>query len=207
MKKIILVGCGGHAKSVTDAIESAGEYQIIGFIGVPEERAFSYRGYKSVGTDRDLERIFGEGTTYAFVCVGFIGEGVVRNKLYGRLKEIGYNIPVIKDPTAAIASDARIGEGAFIGKNAVVNSCADVGNMAIINTSSVVEHDCVVGEFSHVSVGAVLCGAVNVGENTFIGANSTVIQGLTVASNAIVGAGSTVLRDVMYSERAVGVVK
>lgn len=31
MEKIILIGAGGHAKSVVDSIEQAAEYEIVGF--------------------------------------------------------------------------------------------------------------------------------------------------------------------------------
>lgn len=207
MKKIILLGCGGHAKSIVDVIESKGIYKIVGFIGKDEDKSFIYRDYKVIGSDQDLDFIYGSGVANAFVSIGFMGEGKIRNNLYEQIKHIGFNIPSIIDDTAVISADAIIGEGTFVGKNAVVNSDSVVGKMSIINTAAIVEHDCNVGDFSHISVSTVLCGNVCVGSNSFIGANSTIIQGKKLGNNVIVGAGSTVLTDLSDNKRVFGIVK
>lgn len=195
-EKIILLGCGGHAKSVADAIEADGQYVIEGFVDNAGQEGMEYRGYKVIGCDRDLKDIYRSGIQAACVCVGFLGQGQVRNKLYEQLKNTGYRLPAIIDPSAALALDAEIGEGTFIGKHAVVNANAVVGKMAIINTAAAVEHDCVIGEFSHIAVGGIVCGSVHIGKEVLIGANATILQGITIGDGAIIGAGSIVSRNV-----------
>ena len=190
MKNIVLLGSGGHVKSVVDAIEAQGIYKIVGFTDNLQLRDFSYRGYGILGTDDCLEELFRSGIEYAFVCVGYLGRGSIRNRLYSRLKEIGYSLPIIVDPSAVLAKDVNIKEGTFIGKRAVVNADAKVGKMAIINTGVIIEHDCEVGDFSHVAVGAVLCGGVKIGANSMIGANATVVQNVILPENAFVKSGS-----------------
>lgn len=190
MKKIVLLGSGGHAKSVVDAIEAKGLYEITGFTDCAEQATFSYRGYGVLGTDACLETLFRSGIRHAFVCVGYLGKGTVRNRLYAHLKEIGFTLPVIADPSAVLARDARIGEGTFVGKRTVINSDAFIGKMTILNTGAIIEHDCTVGDFSHVAVGAVLCGGVSLGANSMIGANATVIQGVVLPENSFVKSGS-----------------
>ena len=118
-----------------------------------------------------------------------------------RLKEIGFNLPVICDPTAIVASDVTIGEGTFIGKGVILNSESKIGKTCIINTGAIVEHNCQVGDFAHVSVGTVLCGEVSVGRAAFIGANATVIQGRKVGDGCIVAAGEVIRKNVMNGKR------
>ena len=207
MSKIVLLGCGGHAKSVIDAIEGQNKYQIAGFVTNDGLGDPNYRGYKIIGDDDSLPKIFDSGIKNAFICVGFMGKSKARNILYQKLTEIGFELPVIADKTAIIASDAIIGDGSFIGKRAVINSNAKIGKMTIINTGAIVEHDCTVGDFSHISVGTVLCGSVSVNMSCFIGASSVVIQGKTIDSDVIVGAGSTVIRDICPGETVKGLVK
>ena len=48
-KKIIIVGAGGHAKSVIDIIEELEEWRIIGLIGKEEELGKQVSGYKVLG--------------------------------------------------------------------------------------------------------------------------------------------------------------
>lgn len=194
--KLLLLGTGGHAHSVVDSIEQSGIYQIVGFLDLEERVGTSYQEYKVLGTDDLLEDFFMQGVHNAFITVGYMGQGNVRSKLYHRLSQIGYQIPVIIDRTAVIAKNIKIGRGSFIGKNAVVNACAQIGEMCIINSAAVVEHDCRVGNFSHIAVGAVVCGGSVVGQQTFIGANATVIQNVTVGDNVVVGAGTVITKNI-----------
>ena len=196
MEDIILLGIGGHAHSVVDSIESNGEYSIWGFLDVAERIGEQYRGYKVIGTDDILEDCFRKGIKNAFVSIGYVGKGNIRNILYERLKAIGFSLPNIVDKTAVIAKDVIIGEGNFVGKTAVINSATQIGNMCIINTGAIVEHDCKVEDFTHISVGSILCGSVRVGKASFVGANATVIQGKSIANHCIIGAGTTVRKNV-----------
>lgn len=205
MKDIVLIGFGGHAKSVIDSIESSTEYRITGYTDAVKKE--EYRGCRYLGTDKDLLKLYETGIRYAFVTIGFMGKSDLRKRLYEQLKRIGYEVPYIIDSSAVVCRDAIVEEGVYIGKRAVVNSGAYIGKMSIINTGSIVEHENVIGAFSHVAVGVNLCGNVEVGEHCFIGAGSTIIQGCKIGSNAIVGAGSIVLADVEEGQKAIGVIK
>ena len=201
MEDIILLGLGGHAHSVVDSIEQTGKYNIIGFLETEEMQGKFFKDYRVLGTDDAMQEYFSRGIRNAFITVGFMGHGSVRNFLYAKLKHIGYEVPNIIDRTAIVSSNAELGDGIFIGKCAVVNTNARIGKMCIINTGAIVEHDCTVGEFSHIAVGSVLCGGVSVGEQTLIGANATVIQGKKIGSHCVVGAGIVIRKDVGENNR------
>lgn len=188
MEDIVLVGFGGHAKSVADCIERGGKYHIVGYTDMQAATA----QYAYLGTDDKLQAIFNSGVKKAVIGIGYMGRGIVRQQLYGKLKKIGFELPVIVDPSAVVSATALIGEGAFVGKGAIVNAEAKIGKMTIINTKALVEHECVVGDFAHVAVGAVLCGQVEIGEGVFIGANATVIQCRKVEPNTEIPAGATI---------------
>ena len=197
MEKILILGMGGHAKSMADAIEREKKYEIAGYIVNGSESELLDKRYPVLGNDDDLPQLFRQGIKNAAVGIGFLGNNSLRTILYKRLKEIGYSLPVVCDPSAIVASKVSVGEGSFIGKRAVLNTDSQVGKMCIINTGAIVEHDCKVGDFSHIAVGTVLCGEVSVGEAVFVGANATVIQGRKVADGCIVGAGEVIRKNVM----------
>ena len=207
MNKIVIMGCGGHAKSIVDIIEKQGIYKIVGFIDKELKQGFSYRGYKIIGTDDDLQKIYLAGISNIVIGIGYLGDSNLRDKLYEQLKIIGYKIPVIVDPTAVIASDVVMDEGTVVCKRAVVNSGAKVGKMTIINTGALIEHECEVGAFSHISVGTILCGNVKIGNHCLVGAGSTVIQGIEIGIECIVGAGAVVLKNVLNGSKVYGVTK
>ncbi len=186
MEDIILVGFGGHAKSVADAAERSGKFRIIGYT----DREEHLSAYPYLGTDDVLAEYYQKGYRNLVICVGYLGKGDLRERLYQRFHEAGFSFPAIIDPSAVISESAVIGEGSFIGKRAVVNADAVIGKMCIINTGAIIEHECEVGDFAHISVGTVLCGQVKIGKAAFVGANATVIQCREIRERSIVPAGA-----------------
>ncbi len=204
MEDIVLVGFGGHARSVADCIERLGKYHIVGYTDL--QKNYNDNGYEYLGKDSILQTIYNDGTRKAVITIGQIGIDQVRHKLYNLVKEIGFQLPIIIDPSAIISKNVKIAEGTFIGKGAVINSNTCIGKMCIINTRTVCEHDNMVGEFSHIAVGTVCSGEVCIGDNSFVGANSTIIQGVNIGKESVIGAGSIVLHNVNNGETRYGII-
>lgn len=188
---IILVGYGGHAKSMADCIERGERFRIVGY--TDKDRVDS--PYPYLGTDDDIGEYFQQGVTNVAISIGYLGKGTLREELYWKLKNIGFCFPTIIDPSAIISESARLEEGIFVGKRAVINAETHIDKFCIINSGAIVEHDCRVNEFSHIAVGTILCGNVKVGCSCFVGANATVTQGKTIGNGCIIGAGAVVRRD------------
>lgn len=188
MKDIILIGYGGHGKSVADVIESTNQYHIYGYTDVVDHN----NEYKYLGTDAELPALLEQGIKQAFLCIGYLGKGNLRERLVKDLKKIGFSFPIIIDKTATVSKNVQIGEGTFIGKQAIINRDAIIGQHCIINTGAIIEHECIINDYVHVAVGAVCCGQVKVGEAAFIGANSTVIQCQNIEDRRIIPAGVVV---------------
>lgn len=199
--KILLVGGGGHCKSVLDCIVDMGIYSEIGIIDLRENIGNDVMGVPIIGCDDNLEALYAEGYKYAFVTVGGIGNPAVRINLFRRLCQIGFSIPNIIAASACISRNVVLGKGIFIGKNAIVNAGASVLDGAVVNTGAIIEHDCKIGEFSHIAPGSVLSGGVQIGNNTHIGANCVIKQLLTIGCNTIIGMGSVVTKS--FGDRTV----
>lgn len=202
MKKIVLLGGGGHCRSVTDSILKSNEYEICGIVDNSPD--IDVYGIKYLGNDSILGSLKSKGVDNIFICIGSVGDTSLREKLYEKVISMGYNVPSIIDKTAEIAQNVITGKGVYAGKNCVINACAKIDDMAIINTSCVVEHDCIIGKYVHISPSATLCGNVNIGKSSHIGANATVIQGIRICSDVIIGAGSVVVKDILNKGTYVG---
>jgi sugar O-acyltransferase (sialic acid O-acetyltransferase NeuD family) len=194
-KKILLIGGGGHCKSVLDSLLELNEYQEIGIVDKKENIGQSLYGIPFIGCDDDLQTLFHSGFDHAFITVGSIGNSSIRQKLYHQLIEVGFDIPSIIDSSARVSASARIEPGVFIGKLCIVNAGASIEKGAIINSGSIIEHDCQIGEFAHIASGAVLSGEVVIGKGSHIGANSTIKQQIQIGENTIIGMGSVVLKN------------
>lgn len=205
--KIVLIGGGGHCKSVIDTLVRMGCYSKIMVTDKDISSGEKILGCPVVGRDEILPRLFECDYQKAFITVGSIKSTEIRRRIYGEARSIGFSFPLIVDPSAIIAESAVISQGVFIGKNAVVNADVKLDDFSIINTGAIIEHECHIGQFTHISVGAVVCGNVEIESDVFIGANATIIQGIKIGMNSVIGAGSVVLADVPENSSVVGVWK
>jgi sugar O-acyltransferase (sialic acid O-acetyltransferase NeuD family) len=200
-------GGGGHGRVVAD-VARAGGATVVGFIDRDAAKVglrISPSGDSIVLEEAVfLDRVMaGRGLPYSATCVALgIGDNAQRSRCRGRLDEA--LLPPIVHPASTVSSSARIGLGAVVMANVVVNAGASIGDGAILNTACVIEHDCVIGDDAHVSPGAILAGAVKVGAGAWVGAGATVIPGLSVGEWAVVGAGAVVIRDVPPGVTVVG---
>ena len=83
--KIVLIGGGGHCRSVIDVIEQENKYEIIGIVDKKELIGNTLLGYKIIGCDDDLEIIF-KTCKNATITVGHVASHKVRVKLFYKLK-------------------------------------------------------------------------------------------------------------------------
>lgn len=210
-KKILLIGGGGHCLAVLDSLLSSYQYQDIGIIDKKNDctkpntdSKETIMGIPIVGSDEDLEFLYGKGYKEAFITVGSIGDASLRKKLYYKVKEIGFKIPNIIDKTSALSINISLGEGIYVGKKAMINADTKIGNLAIINSSAVIEHECEINDFVHIAPGAILCGNVCIGKDTHIGAGSIIKQGVHIGSKTMIGMGSVVLKNMNDNTIAYG---
>lgn len=191
--KLVLVGGGGHCKSVIDVAESAG-YNILGILDMPEEVGKSVLDYKVIGTDDDISQYVDKSEFV--VTVGFIKNPSTRIKLYNRIKEAGGKLATIVASTARVSKYATLGEGTVVMHNAFVNAGAQIGANCIINTFCNIEHDAAVGDQCHISTGTMVNGDCKIGDRVFIGSLSVLANGVSVADDIIVGAASFVRKSI-----------
>lgn len=204
-RKLLLLGGGGHCKSIIDSLVGCNSYTEIGIVEKSGSCNSSILGIAVVGFDEDLGKLKREGYTDAFVSLGSIGNTSSRRRLFDLIISLEFDVPNIIDNSAVVSRDSILGKGIFIGKNAVVNAGSVLENGVIINSSVTVEHDCMIGAFAHVSPGVVLCGNVTIGSDTHVGAGSVVRQQISVGSNTTVGMGSIVLHDIPDKMIAYGI--
>ena len=194
MIPIVLVGGGGHCRSLIDVIASTGKYDISGILEKPgvKEDVFSY---PVIGTDEDIPSLQKDGLRF-IITVGHTGDASLRRRLSSLIDVAGGVQEVIISPTAWVSPHARLGAGTVVMHHAVVNAGAVIGKGCIINSQALVEHDVVVGDQVHISTGAKINGCCRIGDGCFIGSGAVIIHETGVASDCIVGAGAVVIDDI-----------
>ncbi len=200
MKRVYLIGQGGHSKVIKDIIEAQNVYKIAGYL----DDKFSSLKEEHGSIFAPLSYVKELQSHDAFFIVS-IGDNRVRKKIVERIALPVEKYAVAIHPSAVISPSAQIGHGTAIMAKAVLNASTIIEDHVIVNTASVIEHDSFIEKFSHVSPGAILTGNVTCREGVHIGAGSSVIPNIVIGQWSVVGAGASVIRDVEQEDTVVGV--
>ena len=191
---IIVIGSGGHAAVVADALLAAGT-RVLGFTDRDAARHGSELcGLPVLGDDSVLDAHSQATLRLANGIGGTLGEGL-RRAVQRQLEARGWQFVQVRHPAAVVSPFARVAAGTQFLASSVVQAGAVIGEGCIVNTAAVVEHDVVLGEFVHVACNATLCGNVRVGAYSHIGAAAVLRQGVQLGDASVVGAGAVVVHD------------
>jgi sugar O-acyltransferase (sialic acid O-acetyltransferase NeuD family) len=200
---IIGYGAGGHAKSLLEALFSAGAFDVVAMVDDdPARDGSELLGVPVVGRPVESWR---DTVDHAFVGVGGVVSIDARRTAFARLEAAGFTLPPVVHASAIVSDRAELGRGAQILAGAVVNASARVGDGAIVNTGAIVEHDCVLGRASHLGPRAVIGGDVTIGDGVHLGIGAVIVEGLRIGDGAFVAAGAVVVADVPAGTRVAGV--
>jgi sugar O-acyltransferase (sialic acid O-acetyltransferase NeuD family) len=189
MKSIILIGGGGHCKSVIDVIEQEGKFEIAGIVDKSEPLGADILGYSVIGDDSDLDDL-AKKYLYALVTVGQIKTPLLRMRLFELAEKSGFILPSIVSPRAYVSKYTTVGKGTIIMHDALINANAQIGENCIINSKSLIEHDCSISNHCHISTGATINGGVIVKSGSFIGSGVTTKESIIIGENSFIKAGS-----------------
>ena len=192
MKPLLLIGCGGHARSLIELIESAAGWQIHGLVGLPQQVGDRVLGYPVIGCDTDLPALHKECQT-AVLAMGQLPDPTPREHLAAELEQLGFQFPVLVSPHAVVSRHAQLGPGTTLGHGVIVNAAAVVGDHCILNSGALIEHDVQIGDHCHISTGALVNGGVFVGSGSFIGSGAILREGLYLPPLTVIGAGKRVM--------------
>lgn len=202
-KPILLVGGGGHARVVIDALRLEGR-QLLGVVDPSLELGESVLAVPVVGDD-DTVATYDPDSVWLANGVGSTGRSNRRRDVFERFLRSGYRFVNVIHPSATVAVAPPELRGIQIMAGAVVQVGSILGHNVLINTKASVDHDCEVGNHVHIGPGATVCGGVTIQTGAFVGAGATLTPGVRIGRDAIVGAGSVVLHDVKPRTTVVGV--
>lgn len=201
---VVILGAGGHAKVVMDTLRAMGR-TVLGFVA-PEDayRPAQLLGAPCLGDDQAVAAL-GGGAVELALGFGMVVPGPHRRRIFDDFHQQGFRFATLCHPSAVVAADVVVDEGAQVMAGAVIQPGSSIGANAIINTSVVIDHDCQVEAHAHLATGAVLSGGVRVGTGAMVGMGARVIQGITVGAAALVAAGAVVIAHVPDGEAVAGV--
>jgi sugar O-acyltransferase (sialic acid O-acetyltransferase NeuD family) len=206
MKKIVIVGAGGHGREVADILRhqqtQSADFGVLGFVDGDETlHGREIDGLTVLGGWSWLESARCE--EMAVICA--VGLPEVRKRLVSRAESLGLSFANAISPLAHVSPRARIGRGVMIFPFASLSTNTEVGDHAIINGSASLAHDVTIGSYAVISPGSSLAGNVSIGEGCWIGVGVNVNPSVSIGEWSLIGSGATVIHDVPGHVVAVGV--
>ncbi|MCB0781138.1 MAG: acetyltransferase, partial [Flavobacteriales bacterium] len=153
-KRIVLVGGGGHCRSVIGLFRDP-SHELIGVLD--PAIVGNVLGIPVLGGDEHLHELAGQGHAF-LVTAGHVGDATLRIRLCNAILEAGGTLATVLAPSSTVVEGAVIGEGTTVGHGAVVNSNSRIGTNCIINSRALVEHDAEIGDHVHIATGAIVNG-------------------------------------------------
>jgi sugar O-acyltransferase (sialic acid O-acetyltransferase NeuD family) len=199
-ERIFLIGAGGHAKVVLDALLTTGmDPAVVAVRDDDPALAGSLLLSVPVATPALFAGIAGSRFHVA------IGANGGRAGLVARLKAMEGRPYTVVHPAAGVSTHALVRDAVFVAAKSVIGPKATVEEGCIVNHGAVVDHDCILGAYCHVAPNATLGGNVRLGCRVLIGAGANVLPGVSIGDDVTVGAGAVVTRDVPAGKICLGV--
>ncbi len=200
MRRLCILGAGGHGKVVLDAaMQMQCWYEYI-FLDERYPQLTSTLGVRVVANIENYSSVLDANTDWIVA----VGHAKTRQSISEKIMQ-NFGAPVtIVHPHACVSKFAQLGSGTVVLAGAVINPGATVGKYCIINTCSSVDHDSILACAVHVCPGTRLGGNVSVGEASWLGIGASIKHSVNIGSKVVVGAGSTVISDIPNSTQVVG---
>ncbi len=191
MKKLAVIGAGGHGKVVADTASLLGWSEILFFDAAWPQKVV-VGPWQIVGTP---ESLFNRAAEFDGAIVA-IGDNQTRLKIFADSKNSSLDLITLKHPKSVVSSIATVGPGSVVFAGVIINVGTVLGKCVIVNTGAIVDHDCVLENGVHIAPGARLSGNVHVGPGTWVGVGACVKQGIKIGANVTVGAGAVVISNI-----------
>lgn len=194
---IIVLGAGGHGKSVVSVALAAGS-RVTGVLDdTPEKWGQHIQGVPILGPISDFAHY-----PKSLAVIG-LGDNTERRALAERFP--GAHWARVLYPHAYINPTARIGSGTVVFPGAIIGADVSIGEHVIVSGNATVGHDAVLGDYVHVAPGVQIAGEAQVGRGAMLGIGSVVCPKVKIGEEAVLAAGAVAVTDIPARSRALGV--
>lgn len=194
MKRVLIVGAGGHGQVVADILWRRRN----------EGEAIQPLGY--LDDDGDLQgkrfaeiNVLGPVSAYQEIrhdaVIVAIGDNSTRKRVSGALGLAGECFATAIHPGAILGHGSEVEQGTMICAGAVIGVGARVGAHAILNTACSIDHHNQIGDFAHIAPGCHTGGEVALEEGVLVGLGACLLPRIRIGAWSIIGGGAVVLHD------------
>jgi len=195
LNSLLIIGCGGHAKVITDIALSMGIKDLIYQDVNPEKKRF-------LGNNV-INKEINNYSDYFFVAIGdnYLRESVTQHFKKRNPKAV---LSTLIHPSSIVSDTCSIGKGTVVMPLCVINSYSKIGQGVIVNTKSSLDHDNNLLNYSSIAPGVVTGGNVKIGSRSAISIGTIIKNNVEIGSDTVIGASSYVNKNILSNCVAYG---
>lgn len=194
MTPIILFGCGKIADVAISMLQCLPQYCLTGFTCEQTYLPGSQHYDLPVYPFEQLPQHCPPQTVKLFIAIGYQDLNQQRQRIFSRVKQLGYTCVNLLHPTAVIAADVQLGENILVCEHASVQAGVRLEDNVMLWPNVTVGHHSHMHAHSWLAAGVTIAGSSDLGQKCFCGVNSTVGHNIQIGAHSILGAGSVVTK-------------
>lgn len=163
-KTLLILGAGGHGKSVAEAALLSGQWHQVIFADDRWPHLKDCLGFPVVANLADI----GSLVDKVDGAIAAVGNNKVRAEWTAQIIESKLPLATVIHPSAFVSQYAEIGLGTAIMAHVVVGAETKVGQGAILNANATLDHDASMGDYAHLGVGVQIAGGVQIGNYAWL---------------------------------------
>ena len=195
MKKLLIFGEGEFADIADQYFTHDSEYHVEAFVVDDQYFKDECKNGKPIIKFSNLKDNYSSTEYYVFVAITFIKLNTAREKIYKRIKKLGYKMASYISSRSFVWNNAEIGENVFIFEDNTIQPYTEIGNNTILWSGNHIGHRTIIEENCFISSHVVISGFCRIGKNTFIGVNTSVGDNLIIGDYNFIGAGCLISKN------------
>jgi sugar O-acyltransferase (sialic acid O-acetyltransferase NeuD family) len=193
-ERIILIGCGQHARMTIDNVDQMKNIEIFGLIAADKaDTGKKIMGYEVVCSDKDVDVLLQENPDISGYFLG-VGDLRIRQGLAAKFDSKLRAVNIIH-PAAIVSRYAQIGTGNLLEAYTKIANGVILGSHCIVNSFTSINHDQIIGS-NVLLAGNVSMAGKSIGDNTLIADGASIGFKKSVGRCCIIGDGAVVTKDI-----------
>jgi sugar O-acyltransferase (sialic acid O-acetyltransferase NeuD family) len=195
LEKIVIYGNRAVALGMYHAFKARPDFEVVAFTvdrAVMQGDRFCELPIVPFDT---VKSAFPPETHRMFIAVGYVKNNKIRRDRYLSSKEMGYRLPTLISPAAAMYAQTPIGDNCVVGSFTAIAPTAKIGNNVWIGDGCMIGEDVLIGDHCYLSGGVAVAGYSRVGSCCYFGIRSVVRNKVSIGNDCVIGAGALMLED------------
>lgn len=178
---IVIIGSGGVGREIAATLKHphfVDQFVLQGFVDDGKSEGTLINNFPVLG---NLDWLVNQKQIKKVIIA--IGNPLVREKIFTRLKNFNFEFPTVIHPSTQIhdLEFCKIGKGCYVAAQVVLTTNITVEDFCLINTGCTLQHDTHIEKNCTLMPGVRITGGATIGHSSYLSANISITDNSTIS--------------------------